>query len=223
MLLAVMRGKVKGAEDWQKTLAALQQAEETARRTGCREWRTCREADAPERVAVHTAWDDPEELEAFLKGPGGETLRQHLTEFSRESWEEVGGRRRLVQDLMHPGIVCCPPETSAGEMARIMLGQNTYAVAVGPAGPAGCRGIVTERELTWAFEEGRAAAPARDLMTPAPVAVSARASLEEAADLMLSKGLPNLLVVDPQEGNRPVGTLSVGDLAEALAEGGAAG
>jgi CBS domain-containing protein len=121
---------------------------------------------------------------------------------------------------MHPGVLTCPPETSMGEVARMMAAHRVHSVVVSHPADQGKRaewGIVSDMDLvamlTAAGFEDRTAGdcPARARLT-----VSADASLAEAAQLMAEHQVAHLIALAPSSG-RPVGIISTLDLARIAA------
>jgi CBS domain-containing protein len=125
-------------------------------------------------------------------------------------------------DVMCAGVVSCPPDVSAVEVARIMAARHLHAVVVA--------GIHTEHglgeELTWrvvtdvdllrASEDGLEGRTAGDLGGHHPITVGADQPLAEAARAMLEQGATHVVVADR---GRPVGVLSTLDVAGVLAWG----
>ena len=128
-----------------------------------------------------------------------------------------------VSDAAHPGIVYCDPEASLTEVARLMAGHHVHCIAVmGPmpdqAGGSMVCGIVSDLNLL-AHGLGDGAEPtARSLVGDTTISVEPSMPLADAAELMLSRRVSHLVVVEP-ETQRPVGILSTLDIAGILAWG----
>ena len=111
-----------------------------------------------------------------------------------------------VADVMHPGILACPPDTTLREVARMMAAHNVHAIAVydGSHGPGaiGLPGIVADLDLASAAlandVDGRTA---RDTATTPVATVSGREPLSEAARCMVEYATPRLIVVEPDTGH----------------------
>lgn len=116
-----------------------------------------------------------------------------------------------IRDIMARNPALVAPEASVMEAAGVMSARNIGAVVV-------CRdgaivGILTERDLLRAAGRGDRpdSVAVADLMTRAPLTISADATWTRAAEIMMQRGVRHLPVV---EGDRPVGMLSVRDLME---------
>jgi serine phosphatase RsbU (regulator of sigma subunit)/CBS domain-containing protein len=119
------------------------------------------------------------------------------------------GLHAPIREIMADAPASTAAEAPVVEAAALMNRLNIGAVLV-------CRegllvGILTERDLLRAAGRGQRldTATVADLMTPTPVTISAEATWEAAADLMVQRGVRHLPVV---EGGRPVGMLSLRDL-----------
>jgi CBS domain-containing protein len=129
----------------------------------------------------------------------------------------------VVADVMHPGVMSCPPDTDLVTVARMMAAHHIHAIVVG--------GIETTRRgerLTWGLlsdldlvaatmPELPADAEAADYASTELVGVAADEPLERAAQLMVEHQLAHLLVLGPS--GSPVGVVSTLDIAGAIAWG----
>jgi CBS domain-containing protein len=126
-----------------------------------------------------------------------------------------------IADVMHPGILTCPPTTPLRRVARMFAAYNVHCVVVFDS--ADDReldelwGIVTDLDLVQAashggFDDRTAGGSAK---TPV-VRVSGRDSLEQAVEVMTAHGTSHVVVVEPDT-MQPVGILSALDVAAALA------
>jgi CBS domain-containing protein len=127
----------------------------------------------------------------------------------------------LVQDVMRPEIMTCPPETSLASVARMMTANHVHAVVVSGiesvrGGERLTWGLVTALDLVAAALPGGGAAEAADLASSEIVTVEAGEPLARAAQLMLEHQLTHLMVV---VGGEPVGIVSTLDVAGCLAWG----
>ena len=126
---------------------------------------------------------------------------------------------RLVSDAMHEGILTCDRDASLADVARTMAEERVHCVVVesgsGDAGPLW--GVVSGLDLVAAasvrgLDEqtagGSAASPV--------VTISARETLERAAQLMTEHGTAHIIVTD--EARLPVGVLSTLDVARTLSK-----
>jgi CBS domain-containing protein len=124
-----------------------------------------------------------------------------------------------VEDVMHAGLVTCPPHTTLRGVARILAAHRIHAVVVADdrgRDPKDVHGVVSDLDLLAAavrspLEEQTAGTAAA---TPAHV-VPAGSTVEAAARAMVENRVAHLVVVDEESG-RTVGVLSTLDVAEAL-------
>ena len=132
--------------------------------------------------------------------------------------------RVRVAEVMHPGVVSCPPQTSLVDVARLMAERRIHTVVVqGLARSANggehlVWGAIADRDLVEAAWR-QAGSSAGQLATTELVVVDPTDSLDEAARLMAEHELSHLLVVDP-DARQPVGVVSTLDLARAIAGAG---
>ena len=127
-----------------------------------------------------------------------------------------------VVDVMHPGVIACPFETSLRTVARMMATYRVHAVVVlaheGDELPGGTLwGVVSDTDLLQAaqdfdFDTETAQALA---MTPA-LTIASREPLARAVQLMIEHEVSHLIVVE-HHSNRPIGVISTLDVARALA------
>lgn len=116
-----------------------------------------------------------------------------------------------VAEVMTSDLVTVDADAPISEAARQMRARNAGNVLVLDGGRLA--GIVTDRDITI-----RAVAENKDPNTPvrevcsevALATVTSDTGIEQAVELMRSKAVRRLPVV---EGDRPVGVLSIGDLA----------
>jgi CBS domain-containing protein len=126
-----------------------------------------------------------------------------------------------VSDLMHRGIVICPPHTPLGEAAAMLIRERVHAIFVADADGVPT-GIVSDTDLLsgeWlSRDEERLdvmrSMTAGELKTEPPATIDIDAPLVEAARVLATEGISRLLVT---EGGEPVGVLSVSDLVRSLA------
>ncbi|MFF3328102.1 CBS domain-containing protein [Streptomyces sp. NPDC002888] len=112
---------------------------------------------------------------------------------------------------MTPGVVTVRPDASLVEAARLMRAQDIGDVLV--ADDWRVVGVLTDRDIAVrAVAEGvdPLAVPAEAVCTPRPVVVGPDDAAETAVELMREHAVRRLPVV---EDGRPVGIVSLGDLA----------
>lgn len=127
---------------------------------------------------------------------------------------------RRVRDCMREGVIACAPETGLGEVARIMRDREISAVVVVDRGVA--VGVISQTDLVNAafvepymrFWRG---VTARHVMTTPVVSIGPDAPLGAAIALLRARRIHRLVVTEPAtHGERPVGILSLTDLARRL-------
>jgi CBS domain-containing protein len=122
-----------------------------------------------------------------------------------------------VKNCMHNGAQWVSPETTVKAVANAMLEQDIGAVPVGENDRL--IGMVTDRDIVLrAVANGRdiSAVTARDVMTKGIIWCRDSDDLSHAANLMQSKQVRRLPVIDKNK--RMVGILSLGDLSRAGTE-----
>jgi CBS domain-containing protein len=135
-----------------------------------------------------------------------------------------GLSRAVVGDVMHPGVVSCPPETDLVTVARMMATNRIHAIVVGgierPAANGGrlAWGLISDLDLVGASLASPAGeGEAGDYASSELVTVDMGEPLERAAQLMVEHQLAHLLVMGP--GALPIGVVSTLDVAGAIARG----
>lgn len=121
-----------------------------------------------------------------------------------------------LEQIMSRGLVAVDPEDKVVDAARAMRERRVSAALVVRGGAL--VGIVTERDLAHKLvAEGLSPEGllVRELMTPDPVTATPETSAWEAMSRMTVKGIRHLPVC---EGDRPVGIVSIRDLASATAD-----
>jgi CBS domain-containing protein len=120
-----------------------------------------------------------------------------------------------VRDVMTPQPVCCDAHATIGEAAQLMRDQGIGDVLVEQDGRL--LGLVTDRDIVIrALAEGRDASTTLDsVCTEDPVTLEPDAPVQQAVELMRSMAIRRVPVV---EKGRPVGIVSIGDLALELDE-----
>jgi CBS domain-containing protein len=118
---------------------------------------------------------------------------------------------RTVREVMSTDIETCPKDASAVDAARIMRDRDIGAVLVTDGEQL--VGIATDRDITVrVVADGMdpSSTPIEAATTLSLVTISPDTSIEEAAETMRREAVRRLPVVD---GGRPVGIVSLGDLA----------
>jgi CBS domain-containing protein len=123
----------------------------------------------------------------------------------------------IVADIMSAKLVVVEPAATVAEAATVMGERHVGSALVMEGGRLA--GIFTERDIVRALSQHFDAPghPVSTWMTRNPVTISPQAAVQEALDLMLSRGFRHLPVED---GGQIIGIISIRDLSEALAESG---
>lgn len=129
----------------------------------------------------------------------------------------------IVNTWMHRGVISCYPETPIEEVAGVMDVEDISALAV-VDNRGDLVGLISRTDLVnarfvqpyWKHWRGMAA---EHLMSRPVVTVSPTTTISEAAHLLREKRIHRLVVIE-QDGDRvrPVGVLSMTDLAKRVAE-----
>lgn len=128
---------------------------------------------------------------------------------------------QTINDLMHKGLIICPPEASLGKVAAMLTECHVHALLVAEK-PDEPLGIISDFDLLageWLSvdEESLNAMrklTARDLMTSPIASVDLNTSVNDAAKRMAAKGIHRMLVTD---GGKPVGVISISDFVAGIA------
>jgi CBS domain-containing protein len=120
-----------------------------------------------------------------------------------------------VGEIMSTQLISVEPSATVAEAATVMGERHVGSALVMESGKF--VGIFTERDIVRALSQ-HFDAPGHqiaDWMTREPTTIGTGASVEEALDVMLSKGFRHLPV---EESGTVVGIVSIRDLSEALAD-----
>jgi CBS domain-containing protein len=127
-----------------------------------------------------------------------------------------------VADVMHPGLISCPPETSLRAVARMLATYRVHAVVVfprhmGDVEHALAWSVVSDLDVARAAREGGFDAQTAGAAAAGAVrTIDAAAPLADAVAAMVADGVSHVIAIEPTSG-RPVGMLSTLDIARALA------
>ena len=119
---------------------------------------------------------------------------------------------RSVADAMTRQLVSVTSSDTVADAARLMRDHDIGPVLVMDGDEV--KGIVTDRDITIrAVADGLdvQSTPVSQVATASVTTVSVNDSLDQAAEAMRAEALRRVVVVD---GNRPVGILSLGDVAQ---------
>jgi CBS domain-containing protein len=123
---------------------------------------------------------------------------------------------QTIREVMTEGLLTCPPSASVTDVAKQMKEGNTGGIVVVEGGEL--HGLVTDRDIvvrTVAAGEDPGATQAGDICTSELHTLSPDDSAEDAVDLLREHDVRRIPVVD---GDRPVGIVTIGDLAIARDE-----
>jgi CBS domain-containing protein len=125
-----------------------------------------------------------------------------------------------VREIMSKHVVCCNPESSLGDVARLMVEHNCGEIPVVERGNSGKPiGVITDRDITCrVVAEGRnpLALTARDCMSAPVITVAADAAIEECCRTMEQHQVRRVPVVDESGSCR--GIVSQADIARSTSE-----
>jgi CBS domain-containing protein len=127
--------------------------------------------------------------------------------------------RRCVRDVMSRAIVTCLPDTSAEDAARAMTERRSRSiVVVDEHGRA--VGVITGADLLSLYRQN-VGDTVSALMTTPVVTCEAEVTLTDAAELMISREVHRLVVVEPSgERETPIGVVSTADIVAEMAQEG---
>ena len=128
---------------------------------------------------------------------------------------------QVVKDLMHKGLITCPPTTSLGQVATLLTEHHVHALIVADQADKPL-GIISDFDLLvgeWLSVDEESLntmrhMTARDLMTIPIETVEADSSAEAAAKRMAEKQIHRMLVT---EAGKPVGILSISNFVAGIA------
>jgi CBS domain-containing protein len=127
-----------------------------------------------------------------------------------------------VADVMHPGVMSCPPSAPLVTVAQTMATHHVHSVVVGGIASDAVHGdrlvwgLISDRDLVRAAEAGIEGRTAEEIARTEAITVDPSTSLSIAARLMDVHGTSHLIVVS---GGAPIGIVSSLDIAGALAWG----
>jgi len=121
-----------------------------------------------------------------------------------------------VHDVMRPAVTTVERQAHLAAAAFMMhrAGDSAVVITAGPQNPQPVA-VVTESDITATVAEGRDVNEVRigELVGKEPVTIGPDAAVAVAAELMLSRGIHHLPVV---EGDRLVGIVDITDTCRAL-------
>ena len=150
-------------------------------------------------------------VEAVIEAETGRLFNKRYFELQREE------HAMKVRSSMHNGVEWVSPDTPVRVLANIMREQDIGAVPIGEDDRL--IGMITDRDVTVrAVTNGTdvSALTAKDIMTKGIVWCRDGDDVSQAANIMQSKQIRRLPVIDKNK--RMVGILSLGDLSHAATE-----
>jgi len=128
---------------------------------------------------------------------------------------------QTINDLMHRGLITCPPDTSLGQVAAMLDKYHVHGLLVAKQADAPL-GILSDFDLLageWLSVDEKSLETmrrltARDLMTSPIETVEINSPVDETVKRMDEKDIHRLLVT---ENGRPVGIISISDFVAGIA------
>lgn len=128
---------------------------------------------------------------------------------------------KLVRDIMHPGLITCPPHATLGEVAVLLNRHHVHALIVADR-EGHTLGVLSDFDLLageWLSSDTESLTVMRkltaaDLMSSPVLTVESNVPLFEAVQMLIQKDISRLIVT---EAGKPVGIISVSDFVASLA------
>jgi CBS domain-containing protein len=119
---------------------------------------------------------------------------------------------RLVEHIMHRGVIGCKPSTRLEEVVRIMADTNVQVLVVtGPDDEA--LGIISQMDVIPYFRQDIKGLKARDVMNTDVIAIPPQMTLDDAIKTMEDRHISHLVVSERGDaGLRALGILSSGHI-----------
>jgi CBS domain-containing protein len=129
--------------------------------------------------------------------------------------------KKLVRDLMHPGLLTCRPDDTLGQVAAVLTRNHVHALVV-TDGDDRPLGIISDYDLLageWLSADPKSLGTmqkltAGELMSSPIDTIEADSPLDKAAHMLIEKDINRLLVT--QKGS-PVGIISISDFVASIA------
>ena len=119
---------------------------------------------------------------------------------------------RLVEHVMHRGVIGCKPSTRLEEVVRIMADTNVQVLVVtGPDDEA--LGVISQMDVIPYFQHDIKGLKARDVMSTDVLAIPPQMTLDDAIKTMTEQHISHLVVSERGDvGLRALGILSSGHI-----------
>jgi predicted transcriptional regulator len=125
---------------------------------------------------------------------------------------------KLVEDIMHRGVITCKTHTLLKEVVRIISDTDVHALVV-IHDNEDVAGIVSHMDLLRLYGQNLLDYKAEDVMTHKVITIAPTASIKEAVALMLENQIRRLLVTEQTpEGERAIGVISTTDVIRDMRE-----
>jgi CBS domain-containing protein len=129
--------------------------------------------------------------------------------------------KKLVRDLMHPGLLTCRPDATLGQVSVLLTQHHVHALIVTDRDGRPI-GIISDYDLLageWLSEDSQSLSTMRNItageLMSAPIdTIEANMSLGEAAHLLIEKDINRLMVTDK---GIPTGVISTSDFVSSIA------
>jgi CBS domain-containing protein len=145
-----------------------------------------------------------------------EIVRRRLRQGSGEEETDSAGRPSDVREVMTASPLTVSSDAPVAEAARLMAESDIGDVLILEAGTGRMEGILTDRDIAVrvaAEAKDARATKVSDVCTVTVTSIQPTASVDEAVRTMRREDVRRLPVV---EGGRPIGIITLGDLAVAL-------
>jgi len=125
---------------------------------------------------------------------------------------------KLVEDIMHRGVITCKTHTLLKEVVRIISDTDVHALVV-IHDNEDVAGIVSHMDLLSLYGQNLLDYKAEDVMRSKVITVAPTATIKEAVALMLENQIRRLLVTEQTpEGERAIGVISTTDVIRDMRE-----
>ncbi len=129
--------------------------------------------------------------------------------------------KKLVRDLMHPGLLNCRPDATLGQVSVLLTQHHVHALIVTDRGERPI-GIISDYDLLageWLSEDSKSlstmrALTAGELMSSPIDTIEANMPLGDAAHMLIEKDINRLMVT---EKGIPTGVISTSDFVSSIA------
>jgi predicted transcriptional regulator len=125
---------------------------------------------------------------------------------------------KLVEDIMHRGVITCKTYSLLKEVVRIIADTDVHALVVIHDNEA-VAGILSHMDLLRLYGQNLLDYKAEDVMKPNVITIAPTAPIKEAIALMLENNIRRLLVTeDTPDGERAIGVISTTDVIRDMRE-----